>query len=405
MTWSVERTALALFGIRLRTYPVFVVAAVALATGGCADSSSPTTTNTTTIDVPETGRPTTALAAVDPTTTSVPPTTSDASTLPPRDPARQALQVTTAELNLDEERADLLDGMVLGVHLEFVWEDGAGGSVPVPVRVEEREALIVRGRWCGFAWVPPLDDLAGGTVASGGRPGVHRCTPGADVAEIRLDNAYVADTALINGRPTLALLYPDRVELVDLDTAETRILAPFDPSVESPIAASYGGGRWLISISESSHAPQPTRYILLDGLGVEQDVAARPRHGFGERHLGHGPAALSPDGSFVVYPRHLESGASDLVVWDIENGVRIQRHRVIEKGTEWGRFGPDYVGALDASTSAILVNVSAHGAEDHPKHVLRLDLDSRVLTELDLGLDHATLSMASFLEAERSEQL
>jgi catechol 2,3-dioxygenase-like lactoylglutathione lyase family enzyme len=327
---------------------------------------------------------------------------------PPRDPANQAMEVTTQPIDLDRELATVMDGMILGAYLEFLWEDGAGGGTNVVIRVEDGKPYLVRGRWCGHAFrPPPLDDLAGGAVVASSMPGLHRCTPGSQPTAIRGVGERVTDTAMIAGRPTVAFVHPDRVELVDLDSGASRILVSFDESVESPSAAKYGGGRWVISLvpaTDTEHimANRRTRYVFLDPDGTPLNLPTNPQPDFAEPSLGYGAAALGPEGSTLVYGQRFDDDSVDVVTWDLAGGAEVSRNRVIEGGTQSGRFGADFIDFIDVSSSGILVNIYGRFAQSAPARVVFIDLATGVQTELDLGMDHLHLSLASFIEVKTS---
>lgn len=334
-----------------------------------------------------------------------------ATTLPTLDPATQDMTVTTAPFDLPPEVLEATDGMLLGATREFVFDDGALGGGSIVLRVEDREARILRGRWCGTDWGPaPFDDLMGGAVVAAYEPGfeVVRCVPGRDVETLH-GAGSPALTALIDGRPVLATLtwigpdLPSTVELMDLDTKEVATLFEPDPSVEIPLAASRSnGGIWALTFARDASLPvSSVKYVFVDDQGVPVDVSGNPQSEYPVEDSGLGAAAITPDGNRLLTLQRREDNETDLIVWDLETGSEMARHGMLEAlpddpDTPWpeGRFGS----SLFTSGTRAVVNVTAIAEEFHPHGIVVVDLSSGAVTEISGRYGNVWIDLASFIQ-------
>ena len=408
----------------VRRWPVLVAAATAtiviiaagpLLLGGGVFGTGDEASDTTSIAAAETTEaPTTTAAegATETTTVAAETTEAPSTTVSTGSPFLDAVQSTTVSTEPVTLPADVLaaaDGLVVGALVEFVWpDDGSTGHEFVVMVVDNGAATMILGRDCRVeSGSPPFAETGGGVIVHGQEgpdiSDVRRCTPGEEVEPLAEDGQAMT-TALIDGRPVVAIGTESSISVLDLDSGATDILATFDPSVETPTAASYGDGMWVISslaAGEPFNAGGPTRYVFLDATGARLDVAGNPAPDFSAVTATYRMAALTPNGSELVFVEQFADLSADVVVWDLAAGVEIERYRVIEPFTtpaDDAGGGQRFVGSLDASDTEILVNVNIAFGAVAPGGIVRIDRTDGSATDVVSSTEGIDFQVASFLD-------
>jgi len=316
--------------------------------------------------------------------------------------AIQSLTVSTETVDLTAEVLAAADGLVVGAGVEFTRSNGDLGHADVVIVVEEGAATMIRGQFCGSAWwPPPFADTEGGVIVNSKLRDTRRCTPGEQVERIPTSDLAVT-TAVVDDRPVVALDTHDGIDLFDLATGSTQNLATFDPTVETPIGASYGDGRWMISVlgaDESFGAGGSTRYAFFDKAGAPLVLSGNPAPDFSLATATYRVGALTPDGLSIVFVEQFADLSADVVVWDLDTGSEIERYRIIEPfaGPEDGVGGGEqFARSIDASDTAIVVNVDIANGELHPGRIVRIDRTAGTATDVESGLDGIRFQLASF---------
>jgi len=380
------------------TAAIVVIAAVPLVLGGFFGVSEDSA-DTTSIAAAET---TEAPAAEVTTTVSAETTEAPAAEELLFEDAIQSLTVSTETVDLAAEVLAAADGLVVGAGVEFTGSTGDLGHADVVIVVEDGAATMLRGQFCGSAWwPPPFADTEGGVIVNSTLPDTRRCTPGEQVERIPTSDLAVT-TAVVDDRPVVALATHDGIDLRDLATGSTQNLATFDPTVETPIGASYGGGRWMISLlgaDESFGAGGSTRYAFFDKAGAPLVLNGNLAPDFSPATTTYRVGALTPDGASIVFVEQFADLSADVVVWDLDTGSEIERYRIIEPfaGPEDGVGGGEqFARSIDASDTAIVVNVDIANGELHPGRIVRIDRTAGTVTDLESGLDGIRFQLASF---------
>ena len=370
------------------TTTIVVIAAVPLLLGGGLFGTS---------DVSDTS----SIAAAE--TTEAPTTTSAAETAPETTEVVAETTTPTEQLLVGAEPVDLpgqvlvdADGLVIASVVE------SGGALAVIV-VDEGVATTIHGPRCFMeSGPPPFSDVAGGVIVSSPLPDVRRCTPGDEVETLAEDGQSMT-TALVDGRPAVAIGTETSISVLDLDTRATDVLATYDPSVETPIAVSHGDGMWMISLlaaGELFSSGGSTRYVFLDATGAPLNVAGNPAPEFSAATATYRVAALTPDGSELVFVEQFADLSADVVVWDLAAGVEIERYRVIDPFTtsDDAGGGQRFVGSLDVSDTEILVNINIAFGAVAPEGIIRIDRADGSATDVLSSTEGIDFQMASFLD-------
>jgi len=370
------------------------VAVLALTASGCNQDLTVAPTSTTSTAPGPTLGPTTTQSSQTALVAS-----STTSTDGAVDDPDNALKVSTAPIELPAEILAVTEGMVLGVGEEFVWDDGAQGLRDIIVRVENGQAMAVRGRWCGTLFGPaPLDDLMGGAVVLPETRPPTRCTPGHEVTEVSAPNAIPADTAVVDGVTVLAYLRVSEsaresaVDIVDLETLETRTLYATDIEVEVPIAASRSeNGVWVLTLRSQPDDSSTVRYVFVDDSGESLTLQANPQPEFPQPDTGFRIAALAPDGSSLVIVDEESDGSVDIVIWDLDLGAQVSRIPILDSSVD------QWIGTLDVNEKAVVVNTLGADEEIHPVGMLLMDLASGAWTEIGGRYDGLEIRHGTFL--------
>ncbi len=365
-------------------------------------ATDPTTTRAATnTRAPTTAAPATALPA---TTISEPSITAGAAdaedhSAPHTVSSFQIPEISIEPLELSPEVLDLLDGMLISVHIDAVWDFGDETKVGAAVGVADGEAWLMKGRWCNWHFTPAHDAFDGSVLFD--EDALFLCTPG-DERQFRPRDGTPLATARIDDRRLVFLAGRDAMYYLDLDTSEDEPIFEIDGDAERAISASFSADRWVLVMSAGNPDEadlSPRRILILDPTGTAVVHEHNPFPGFGP-DSGLRAAALTSDGATLVFTLEDEDDEStSLVFWDLAHGFERARHQIIEPFVpdddpfDWGR---EYVKSIDISGDRILLNVAAVDSEHHPTRALLVDFDGHVV---DLNeQEEMSVSGAFFLE-------